>query len=187
MTWTIFELNILNAIQNIRNPILDSFFIAITSLGDASIFWIAFTILCLSTKEYKNMGKIMIIAFILNMIIVNLLLKNIVGRVRPYNYIDDFGLLIQKLGDGSFPSGHSSYAFSFATIVAYMGKGKAIKIFTGVLAILIAFSRLYLFVHFPSDVISGAIIGYLISYLIIKSYYLGKFKFIFTLFKLQSQ
>lgn len=169
--WTSFEIGILDAIQKLSTPGLDKFMVTITNLGNLSIIWIAFIIIFMSTKEYKSMAKVMVIGFILNIIIVNLLLKNIFARVRPFDYVNNIELLIPKLKDGSFPSGHTSYAFTFFTIIFFMSKSKMIKIFTGILALLIALSRLYLYVHFPTDVIAGAVIGFAIGILSMKIYF----------------
>lgn len=114
-------------------------------------------------------------------------IKNIVGRVRPYNYVNNIKLLVPALSDGSFPSGHASYAFTFATIVAFMARGKMLKIFIAILAILIAFSRLYLFVHFPSDVIVGAVVGILIGTFSMRAYFKGYINQIFDKFNLQRE
>lgn len=161
-TWISFELNILKAIQYISNPTLDSFFVSISALGNGSIFWILlFCFVCL--------------------------LKNIVGRVRPYNYVNNIKLLVPALSYASFSSGHASYAFTFATILAFMARGKMLKIFIAILAILIAFSRLYLFVHFPSDVIVGAIVGILIGTFSMRAYFKGYINQIFNKFNLQSK
>ncbi|WP_394022770.1 phosphatase PAP2 family protein [Anaerococcus martiniensis] len=169
--WTSFEIGILDAIQKLSTPGLDKFMVTITSLGNMSIIWIAFIIIFLSTKEYKTMGKVMVLGFILNLIIVNLLLKNIFTRVRPFNIVNYANLLIPALKDGSFPSGHTSYAFTIFTIVLFMAKKKSLKVLTGILAVLIAFSRLYLYVHFPTDVIGGAIIGFILAILAMKIYF----------------
>lgn len=169
--WTSFELGILDNIQKISTPFLDRSMVDITSLGNFSILWLAFIIIFLSTKEYKRVGKVMVIAFILNVIIVNLLLKNIFDRSRPFELVDNFDLLIPPLKDGSFPSGHSSYAFTFFAIILFMAKSKVLKMFTGILAFLIAFSRLYLYVHFPTDVLAGAVIGVFLALLAMKIYF----------------
>ena len=169
--WTSFEIGILDAIQKLSTPGLDKFMVTITSLGNMSIIWIAFIIIFLSTKEYKTMGKVMVLGFILNLIIVNLLLKNIFTRVRPFNIVNYANLLIPTLKDGSFPSGHTSYAFTIFTIVLFMAKKKSLKVLTGILAVLIAFSRLYLYVHFPTDVIGGVIIGFILAILAMKIYF----------------
>lgn len=168
--WTSFELGILDSIQNISMPVLDRTMVDITSLGNFSILWIAFIVIFLSTKEYKKVGKVMLIGFILNLIVVNILLKNIFDRPRPFQVVGNFDLLIPPLNDGSFPSGHSSYAFTFFAIILFMIKSKSLKIFTGVLAFLITFSRLYLYVHFPTDVLAGSLIGFLLGVLAIKIY-----------------
>lgn len=169
--WTSFEIGILDAIQKLSTPGLDKFMVTITSLGNMSIIWIAFIVIFLSTKEYKTMGKVMVLGFILNLIIVNLLLKNIFARVRPFNIVNHANLLIPTLKDGSFPSGHTSYAFTIFTIVLFMTKKKSLKVLTGILTVLIAFSRLYLYVHFPTDVIGGAIIGFILAILAMKIYF----------------
>ncbi len=175
-SFTSFELSILDAIQSIRNPFLDEFMVAISSLGNAAIIWICLIIVFLSTKEYKKMAQIMIIAFIGNLIIINLGLKNVVNRTRPYEYVKGLELLIPKVGNASFPSGHSSYAATFVTIILFMGKSKLLKRFTLILAILISFSRLYLHVHFPSDVIAGIILGIIIGIFSMKFYFSDYYK-----------
>lgn len=185
--WTSFELSILEAIQNIRNPILDKIIVDISTLGNASLIWIIMTIIFLSTRQYKRMGHIMIIAFVANIIIVNLVLKNIFGRIRPYEYVNGLDLLIPLLSDGSFPSGHSSYAATFATIILFMSKDKILKILIGILTILIAFSRLYLFVHFPTDVIAGLIIGITIAIFSMKFYFDGTFDKLLSKLNLQKK
>ena len=171
-----FELNILNAIQGMRSTPLDKFMVTISAAGNLSLIWVAFIFIFLSAKELKNQGKIMIIAFILNILFVNILVKNLVARPRPYDVANFTGLLVHKLSDNSFPSGHTSYAFTFASIVTLLNKNKALKIFTDVLAVLMAFSRLYLYVHFPTDVLAGAVFGILIGILSIKIYNSQKYR-----------
>lgn len=174
--FTRFELAILDLIQAGSNPLLDKIMVDISTLGNLGIIWICLIIVFLTSKEYKTIGQILVLSFALNLIIVNLGLKNIVGRTRPYNLKPGIDLLIPALSDGSFPSGHSSYAASFATVVLVMAKSKALKVFTSTLAILIAISRLYLYVHFPSDVIGGIVVGFLISTLAMKFYFSDEFK-----------
>lgn len=171
-----FELNILNAIQNLRSTPLDKFMVTISSVGNLSLIWIAYILIFLAAKELKNQGKIMIIAFILNILLVNLLVKNLVARQRPYEVAKFTGLLVHKLSDNSFPSGHTSYAFTFATILTILNKNKPLIIFTDLLAVLIAFSRLYLYVHFPTDVLAGIGFGILIGILSIKIYKSQKYR-----------
>lgn len=173
---TNFELSILNAIQNLRSTPLDKFMVTMSSAGNLSLIWIAFIFIFLSTKELKKQGKIMIIAFILNILLVNLLVKNLVARPRPYEVAKFTDLLVHKLSDNSFPSGHTSYAFTFATIVTLLNKNKPLIIFTDLLAVLIGLSRLYLYVHFPTDVLAGAIFGILIGIFAIKIYNSSRYR-----------
>lgn len=157
------ELNILNSIQNLRSLPLDKFMVTISAAGNISLIWVTFIFIFLSAKELKDQGKIMVIAFILNILLVNLLVKNLVVRPRPYDVANFTDLLVHKLSDNSFPSGHTSYAFTFATIITRLNKNKALIIFTNILAILMAISRIYLYVHFPTDVLAGAVFGILIG------------------------
>lgn len=179
-----FELNILNAIQSIRSLPLDKLMVTISSDGNLSLIWIAYIFIFLAAKDLKKQGKIMILAFILNILLVNILVKNLVARPRPYEVAKFTDLLVHKLSDNSFPSGHTSYAFTFATIVTLLNKNKALIIFTDILAILMAFSRLYLYVHFPTDVLAGAIFGIIIGILAIKIYNSPKYREIKSKFNL---
>lgn len=165
-----FEIDILNAIQTIRTDNLDDIMVTVTALGNASIFWISILLVFLTTKRYKKMGEIITLSFILNIIVVNIILKIFVGRLRPYEAVGFTDLLISHLSDNSFPSGHTSYAFSFVSVLWFLGKSKIMNWYMTILAVLIALSRLYLYVHYPSDVLAGAIIGVLLSVLAIKIY-----------------
>ncbi|WP_296112951.1 phosphatase PAP2 family protein [uncultured Anaerococcus sp.] len=158
-----FELNILNSIQNLRSLPLDKFMVTISAAGNISLIWITYIFIFLSAKELKDQGKIMVISFILNILLVNLLVKNLVVRPRPYDVANFTDLLVHKLSDNSFPSGHTSYAFTFAAIITRLNKNKALIVFTDILAILMAISRIYLYVHFPTDVLAGAVFGILIG------------------------
>lgn len=165
-----FELNILNWLQSIRSLPLDKLMVTISSAGNFSLIWIAYIFIFLAAKDLKKQGRIMILAFILNILLVNILVKNAVARPRPYEVANFTDLLVHKLSDNSFPSGHTSYAATFATIVTLLNKNKALKVFTNLLAVLMAFSRLYLYVHFPTDVLAGAVFGIIIGIWAIKIY-----------------
>ena len=110
----------------------------------------------------------MIIGLLLGLIIGNMFLKNVVGRLRPFEVEEGIKLLIDAPKDPSFPSGHTLASVTSATIL-FLNYRKRAAIFI-VLAILIALSRLYLYVHFPSDVIAGAILGVIIGNLSVLIY-----------------
>lgn len=171
-----FDFKILNGIQNLRTDFFDYFFSTITHLATAGIFWILLGVfLCLFIKTRKE-GTTVLLALLFNLIVCNLILKVIIARPRPYT-VEEFSLitdpatqlLVGLPSDWSFPSGHT--AASFATATAMFCNNKKHGIFAYVLALVIAFSRVYLYVHFPTDIIGGIVVGSLmgaITYLVIK-------------------
>ena len=155
---TALELSVLDALQGVRCGFLDTFFSTITHLGDAGIFWILLTLALLCTKKYRRAGVAMACALVLDLIFCNLLLKLLVGRLRPFAVNTAVALLVPPPLDASFPSGHTASSFAAAAALwaaGYHRMGAAAL----VLACAIAFSRLYLYVHWPSDVLAGAILG----------------------------
>ncbi|MBR3932953.1 MAG: phosphatase PAP2 family protein [Clostridia bacterium] len=157
------ELSVLEFLNSIHNPVTDRIFIFITHLGDKGILWIvAGFILCFLPKHKKS-GITMLLSLLLMLIIGNVTIKPIVARIRPYEYMESVKLLIEKPTDFSFPSGHtfSSFAAAYSVFLYHKKIGWGFLI----MAFLVAFSRLYLCVHFPSDVLCGAIFGIGTSYL----------------------
>ena len=151
--------NILLYIQeHIRNPYLTAFFSGITKLGDAGAFWIALTILLLVFARTRKAGFVTAVALICSTLIAIVFLKNIINRARPYDVIEGLILIGSRQLDASFPSGHTSTAFTcVAALWKYLKKPYAVLLL--VLATLIALSRLYIGVHYPSDVVAGLLIG----------------------------
>ena len=159
---TEFELTILDFINDkLSGPILDKIMPIISMFGDHGIFWMALTAILLIPRKTRKLALSMAIALSLGFICGNLAIKNIIARTRPYEYRPEFNLLVSKLKDFSFPSGHSLASFEAATCIFIRYKKWGIAALT--LAVLIAFSRLYLFVHFPSDVLAGTILGILFA------------------------
>ncbi len=158
-----FEFSVLNFLYSLHNSALDSIMVFITHLGDAGILWIAMGLVMLFIPKYRKAGVCVLLALVLDFIVANLTLKPLVARIRPYEYVDFVELLIHKPSDFSFPSGHSFAAFASAMSVYLYHKKEGMALL--VLASLIAFSRLYLYVHFPSDVICGILLGIAIAFI----------------------
>ncbi len=157
------EPNILLWIQdNLRNDVLTPFFVVITSLGNAGILWILITAGLLIPKKTRKVGILCVAALLFSFLIDNVLLKNLVARTRPYEVIEGLTYLVKKPVDYSFPSGHTGTSFATA-VVLFLSFPKKYSFWFLVLAVLIGFSRLYVGVHYPTDVLSGAIIGTLIA------------------------
>ena len=164
-----FDLPILDWIaQNMWNPVLDTLMPLITLLGDAGIFWIAIAVALLFTKKYRKVGLGMAIAMVIGLLVCNVTLKPLVMRPRPYDYQADvfhkiIPLLVEKQHDFSFPSGHTIASFEAATVIAIHNKKWGVAAL--VLAVLIAFSRMYLYLHYPTDVLASVVLGIAFAYL----------------------
>ena len=156
-----FEFQILDKLQTIHTPLLDRFMVAITKLGDAGIVWIILTVILLLIPKTRKSGVYMAVALIADLIICNVILKPIVARIRPYSINQTVQLLVTPLKDYSFPSGHT--AASFAAAFALLFVKNKLWIPSMILASLIAFSRLYLYVHYPTDVLAGILLGLIVS------------------------
>ncbi len=159
-----FDYSILNYInEHFHTPILDGIFEFLTHLADAGWFWIALAAVLLIFKKTRKTGLVMGGALILGLIFGNGILKPLIGRIRPYDnaawepIVTRATLLITPPHDASFPSGHTLASFEGAFGIFLCNKKWGAGAL--VLACLIAFSRLYFFIHYPTDVIAGAILG----------------------------
>ena len=165
-----FDLPVLDWIQtHLQSELLDKAMPIVTMLGDAGIFWIACAVLLMLIPRTRRMGLGMGFALAMGLLVCNVTLKPLVGRIRPYDYqINELGrtwesllaggkLLIETPHDFSFPSGHTIASFEACTVL--MLGNKKLGIPATLLAIAIAFSRLYLYVHYPTDVIASVILG----------------------------
>lgn len=144
----------------------------ITSLGDAGFIWILCGIVLLFFKKYRKGGIVLLIALALGSILGNMILKPLIARPRPCHIIKDIEMLIPVPKGYSFPSGHTLASMTGAYILTYINR--KFGYFAIPLAILIAFSRMYLYVHFLTDIIGGTVIAFLISYASIKIFKLEK-------------
>ncbi|HWT76451.1 MAG TPA: phosphatase PAP2 family protein [Mobilitalea sp.] len=157
------DVNILLFIQEyIRYPVLTPIFKLITILGNGGMIWLIIILGLLLYKKSRTTGMVSLIAFAMSILINNIILKNVIARPRPFAALTQLQVLIARPTDFSFPSGHTATAFAVAGAIYFMGNkrwGIGALIFAG----LMGFSRLYLGVHYPSDVLCGAIVGLLIS------------------------
>ena len=154
------ELRFLDFLQTIHTPLLDKILAFITSLGNAGIIWIVLAVVLLILPKTRKTGIIVAAALLMDLILCNLILKNLVARVRPYDVNTAIAILIKKPLDFYFPSGHTAASFAAMTAL-FLAKMKKAWIAALVLAVLIAFSRLYFYVHYPTDVLGGAVVGIL--------------------------
>lgn len=161
----IWEFNFLDFLQTLRSPVLDELMIGITSLGDGARFWIGLCIILLIFPRTRKLGLIAGLSFLVTYLLNDHFLKELIGRPRPYT-LRDVELLIPARQDFSFPSGHTSMAFAVALPIYYaklkignMDVSRVILLIAG----LVAFSRLYLYVHYPTDILGGLILALAVS------------------------
>ncbi len=161
-TLTKLDFSILYGIQaHLRCGFLDFILPKITWLGNAGLIWLIAAGLLLLTKKYRRAGVVLLAGLAVGFLIGNLTLKPLVARSRPCWLDGSVPLLIPVPTDASFPSGHTLSSVIAAFLLTVADRRFAIVAIP--LAVLIAFSRLYLFVHFPTDVLAGAVLGVLIA------------------------
>lgn len=151
--------------QNMRCAFLDFIMPVLTSLANAGIIWIILAAVLLIIPKTRKLGVVLSIALVCDLLLCNVLLKPLVHRIRPYDLKEGIELIIKKPHDYSFPSGHSAASFTSAFALLFIGAEKRYWIPSMVLSVIIAFSRLYLYVHYPTDVIAGLFIGLLCGFI----------------------
>lgn len=155
MSW---EFHLLDRIQSVaQSPFLDRVMPAISALADKGFIWILLTLILLCIPKYRRTGQACAIALLFMLFAGNIVLKPLVGRIRPYDVNTLIELLIEAPTDYSFPSGHT-FA-SFACACTLFSEDKRLGLPALILAVLIAFSRMYLYVHYPTDVLAGILLG----------------------------
>ena len=148
-----------------QSGFMDKFMPFITKFGDHGTFWMIVAALLFLFPKTRKTGLGMAIAMMIGLLVCNVTLKPLVGRIRPYDLQAELGVTIQLLGermhDFSFPSGHTIACFEAAVVM--LKNSKKLGIPAMILAVLISFSRLYLYVHYPTDVIASIILGTLFA------------------------
>ena len=148
--------------NNLRCDFLTPVMRVITTLGNGGAFWIVLTLLLLIFKRTRRMGVYCAASMLLTLLVVNLCIKPLAARTRPYELIEGLQILVSRPHDYSFPSGHSANSLTCAWTIFRLAP-KKYGVPALVLAVLIALSRLYVGVHYPTDVLAGAAIGVLLS------------------------
>lgn len=167
-----FELSILDFIQaHFKCGFFDIVMPKISALGNGGIVWVIFTLVLLMMKKPRKYGLYMAVSLIIMLVVCNITLKPLIARTRPFTHNPLIKLLIDAPTDYSFPSGHTMASFSASTayLMCYIRRkntaekcifdSKIIVSAMFVLSVLIAFSRLYLYVHYPTDVLFALILG----------------------------
>ena len=157
--FNMWESNIVVFVQeNLRFDWLNPIMKFITSLGDDGILPIAVIILFLCFKKTRKVGLTAGISLGLEAILINLTIKKLVGRTRPYIVNEAIEYITTRPSDNSFPSGHTGCVFAVASVIFFM-MPKKVGIPAMIVASLVGISRLYVGVHYPTDIIGGFIIG----------------------------
>ena len=171
MFHTLLQLDgqLLVAIQGLHMAWLDPIVSIYTKLGDAGILWIALSLLMLASKRTRKAGALALCAMILGLLVTNVTIKPLVERARPWL---DWPIvpLVTEGDPNSFPSGHTCAAFaaglSWARALPWRwGRAAAV-----IAAVCMGLSRLYVGVHYPTDVLVGAVIGALCAWVVWKAY-----------------
>ena len=161
---TTWDASVITAIyENVHSAFLTMFFRIVTLLGEGGIFWIAVAVILLFFKKTRRSGICIGASLLIGVVVGNGIIKNVIARPRPYDAIEGIESVVSHLSDYSFPSGHSLCCFEAATALAMNRTKWAIPAYVG--AVLVAVSRIYIFVHYPTDVICGALLGVLFGVL----------------------
>lgn len=153
--------------ENCRSEGWNPFWKIMTHLGDGALFWVLTALALMVSKKTRKIGVAAILSIIMGSLVTNVLLKLVVSRTRPYDHNDNIIPIIKKPRDYSFPSGHTTV--SFACALVYLRQlPKKYGVSAAALAGLIGFSRLYLGVHYPTDILGGIMVAPLTSELTIR-------------------
>lgn len=168
--------------ENLRNEILTPIVTFITHLGDHGYLWIALLLILLCIPKTRKAGWMGAATLLLTFIVNNLFIKNLVARTRPYMVVEGLTILIERPGEFSFPSGHTANSMAVGVILWVISQQcsklndkklyfpKAAGWFFLILSILISLSRLYVGVHYPTDVLGGAVIAILDASIVFSVY-----------------
>ena len=150
---------VLLAIQSIRVEALDPLVEGFTSLGNAGLLWIVLSLAMLFWKPTRKAGVLALFSLLLGLLCTNVVLKHLVGRERPWLHVAGLVPLVDEGDPNSFPSGHTCAAFAAGMSWVRALPRRWMRVLSAVLAVCMGLSRLYVGVHYPSDVVAGAAVG----------------------------
>ena len=148
---------ILTILSQKHTPVLNKMMVIITTTGNYGYVWFALSIPLLIINRSRLTGLTMILAMLITGLTGEITIKHVVARVRPCNREFGKDLLIKHPAHYSFPSGHTASSFAVSMVMFFMLPALFVPVV--IYAVLMAFSRMYLLVHYPTDVIAGAILG----------------------------
>lgn len=163
------EITILNWIQTLRSGWLDSVMVGVSLLGDHGMIWLALIGTLMTFKKTRKIGIVVALSLVMEVVCTSVILKPFVARPRPFEINTAITLLVNRPMDYSFPSGHTGAAFACMGAL-YFSETKG-WIPVGIFAVLTAISRMYLYVHYPSDVFAGTLLGIMfgwVAYMVTK-------------------
>lgn len=140
-----------------RAELLDWLMPVFSVICDHGEVWIVLALALLLVKRHRRTGAVLALALIFDVLVCNALIKPLAARPRPCDVDPSVVLLAPRPGDWSFPSGHT--AASMASCAALLAEKSRLFAPALALTVMIAFSRLYLYLHWPSDVLAGAALG----------------------------
>ena len=153
---------------HLRGPVQDAVLCFYTTLGNAGALFLIAAALLLCFKKTRKAGVTALLAMAIGFVCTNLVLKHLVSRPRPWLDVAGLTALVTENDPNSFPSGHSTAAFAFASALWRTAPDRWMKGTALAAAVLMGFSRLYVGVHYPSDVLTGVLVGLLAGWLACK-------------------
>ncbi len=158
-----FDFGILDVIQSIRTPFGDVVMPFISALGNSGFIWILLACVLAAYPKTRRCGLVLAAALCFDVVLCDGILKHLFARTRPFDVNTSIQLLVDRPHGYSFPSGHTAASFTSASALYFTGKRKLWIPALG-LACAIAFSRLYLYVHYPTDILGGIVVGIIAGY-----------------------
>jgi len=143
--------------EHLRSGFVNAVMIFFSAIGTLGLIWIAAGIAMLITKKYRRTGIVLLVCLAATWVLNDLVIKTLIQRPRPYLSLHELSILVPRRNDYSFPSGHTSTSFACAFVMARMNGRRWAWVY--IIAAMIALSRLFVGIHYPSDVLAGALFG----------------------------